>query len=104
MGGESHTRLAGECLQPLGHLSRSQRSVYRRTGPLRLHLEPDERRTAPAIGAPRVGEPVDEREAHAAFGRRTRRGRRETGAVVADLDARAPPAPQRAQADAVVWV
>src|SRR3954462_6910250 len=102
MGRESHTRLAGECLQPLGHLSRSQRSVYRRTGPLRLYLEPDERRAAAAVGAPGVGEAIDEPEAHAALGRRARRVRREAGAVVAYLDARASPAAQRAQPDPVV--
>src|SRR3954447_3950659 len=102
MGGESHTRLAGECLQPLGHLSRSDRSVYRRAGPIRLHLEPDERRAVAAIGAPRVGEAVDQLEAHAALHRRSGRRSGEPGAVVADLDARAAAAAKQADADAVV--
>src|SRR3954453_15254829 len=102
MGRESHTRLAGECLQPLGHLSRSEASVYRRTGALRLHLEPDERRAAAAVRAPGVGEAVDQPEAHTGLGdHASRRVRAETGAVVADLDAGAPPAAHRAQPDPV---
>src|SRR5215210_2039627 len=67
MGFKPHTRLAGECLQPLGHLSRGERSVYRRCRPGRVDLEPHDGAVGVAFGAPRVGQAGDELEPHPAL-------------------------------------